>query len=807
MTLSNGGAVGPTSPGKPEDGGVDFGQLALVLRSNLKLILGIGSAVFALVMLLTMAERMTFRATGQLYLGELETKVGAAENLDISGAARGDIGSEVEILRSRTAVKRAILDSGLNTNLRPKGWKSPRFWQWLRHKRNPRILDVASRELIAIGAKLHDDAADGASYEVRIGRDQTYELWSAGAKKAAGRIGEPLSTTEVELTLMPGEQGGPAEGAVYSLDVGSLDRAADSALGSLKATIAKGVGVGEPSKVITLEFAHGSPRGAARFLRMVMEAYLRERQSWKTEDARAAEEFVTNQLRTLRSSLDANEQKISDYRASSNVVVMDSEAEAMVAQIGRFEEQRVAARLQVAALSEMMRSLKDPQAKLETFLMGEADDRVLSEFASSLTSARQQLSALEQRFNDDVPEVKEQRAQVESQLAMVRRYIATRHGRAVENVAALNRVISQYEDKLKTVPGAELGLQQLARETEVYNRIYSYLLERQQQTAIQKASTVSKNRILDLPQIPYWEDAPKLSIRMMSGLLGLLLGCLFVLVRNLMASTLQSESEIRTLARDVPVLASIPAAPTRGRQHQLGSRLHDVLGTDPGSALAEAFRALRANAYKSAQRGAGFITVVSSTVPGDGKTTVALGLAAMLAADKRTVLVIDADVRKPMHHELLRTDIAPGLTEVLAGETDVASAVQLASLSYGELFSMSVGKRGGVEPLNTESLAGLFAQLRSRFDAVIVDVAAFPLTSDLLALAGLVDGIITVARVGHTPRRALLEHVRIVRMLSTRYGIVANGVAGGSSTRYGQGKDVPRASSVLSRLSEAIRRG
>ena len=117
--------------------------------------------------------------------------------------------------------------------------------------------------------------------------------------------------------------------------------------------------------------------------------------------------------------------------------------------------------------------------------------------------------------------------------------------RAERNVAALSSVIGSFESKLKSVPGAELGLSQIGRESEVYSRMYSFLLERQQQAAISKASTVSKNRILDYPQVPLREDSPKLALHLASSVLGLLFGAALVILRGLFSGVFRRENDMR----------------------------------------------------------------------------------------------------------------------------------------------------------------------------------------------------------------------------------------------------------------------
>ncbi len=239
-----------------------------------------------------------------------------------------------------------------------------------------------------------------------------------------------------------------------------------------------------------------------------MQAYLETRQSWKTEDATAAEQFVSNQLGTIRESLDKTEKKLADYRTNTKSVVLDDSARAMIEQIGKYEEQRVAAAARRGCLQRHEARAEGSERPSRGVSDGEGTDTVLQNLASTLAKSRDDLANLEGRFNDASPELREARAQVDNQLGMIRNYVTNRLNRAQQALGTLSGVVQENEDRLKTVPGAELGLAQLARESEVYSKIYSYLLERQQQMAIIKASRVSKNRVLDAPVESYLEDSP-----------------------------------------------------------------------------------------------------------------------------------------------------------------------------------------------------------------------------------------------------------------------------------------------------------
>ncbi|HEX6245909.1 MAG TPA: hypothetical protein VFZ61_33520, partial [Polyangiales bacterium] len=375
----------------------------------------------------------------------------------------------------------------------------PRFWEWLLSRRDPKLLRGAAREVVVVDAALPEDAPEGQGFLVRFRTSRDYDVEVEGELIAKGTLEQPLITQYGKFTLRAGSHGTPSPGSSYELGIAPLEDVVDGALSALSVTIPKvGSGSNELVKVVTLEYPDASPARAAAFLKQLMETYLSRRQAWKTENASAAETFVVSQLQGMRESLDDTERKLANYRSNTRVVVLDNEAKALIEQVGKYEEQRVAARLQVAALSDIKRVLKQPNPPVEAYLLGEAHDTVLEGLGRSLSEARKQLTDLEGRFHEAAPDVRNQKAQIEAQLDSIRNYVTTRLARSQENLGALNSVIGQFEDKLRTVPGAELGLAQLARDSDVYRKLYTNLLERKQQAGILKASTVSKNRILDL---------------------------------------------------------------------------------------------------------------------------------------------------------------------------------------------------------------------------------------------------------------------------------------------------------------------
>jgi tyrosine-protein kinase Etk/Wzc len=760
----------PTNEGAPRRAdALDIQQLWHTVRQQARLVLGVAIVVFTIVMALTVSSRMQFRSVARLYLGELESSGsnGSArgkEEIELSAGNQGIVGSEIEIIQSRSLVSRAVLESGLNVGISSVGRQQPRYGQWLLSRRDPLLLDVAATELVSQNTILTDARAQEQAYVVHFVSDTDYDVLRDNVKLGSGKLGEVAKVPGADLQLVRGKDRGPRVGAEYAVVVRPQLEVIDAALKSLQVTAPKPTPQSPPVNVVTLEFSSASPRQSALFLDRLIAAYLGERQSWKVEDASAAEAFVSEQLTSVRNSLDDIQRKLASYRSNNRVVVMDNEAKAMIEQIGKYEEQRVAARLEVAALSDVKRTLKSPNPPVGAFLLGEADDKVLEGMANALTQARQKLTDLDSRFNEAAPEVRDQRSQVEAQLESIRNYVSSRASRAQESLGTLDSIINQYEKRLQTVPGAELGLLQLSRESDVYSRTYQYLLERQQQTAIIKASTLSKNRVLDVPQPPHREDSPKLLLRLASAPLGLLLGIVLALGRSLFASSFQSEAEAYSALGTASVLASVPRRLRRRgeRRGVVGAGSFDVIGDDVSSSFTEAFRTLRAKLYRLGGRASGRSLLVTSPCEGDGKTTCTLALAALLAADGKRVLVIDTDLRQ--RNQSIYFDEThpepPGLCQVLRGEEDWTNVILPITSGIGNYYTLPAGGLAPAELLSSPRMTDLLEDAKTRCDFVLLDTPSFPKVSDALVLSGLVDTVLSVVRLGSTPRKATFDHVR-----------------------------------------------
>jgi capsular exopolysaccharide synthesis family protein len=244
------------------------------------------------------------------------------------------------------------------------------------------------------------------------------------------------------------------------------------------------------------------------------------------------------------------------------------------------------------------------------------------------------------------------------------------------------------------------------------------------------------------------------------GLLaGLVAGAALALLRHATDTSVRSARALAG-AVDLPLLATT---------YVERSASADLVPTRdlPSSPTAESLRRLRTNLQYLDVDDPPRVLAVASSVPAEGKTTVACDLAVALAAGGGEVLLIEADLRRPCIADRLRLERTVGLTTVLAGRVDLANAVQRTTRGAAVLTS------GPLVPTPGELLASLrmqvvLAEARARYHHVVVDTAPLLTVSDAAAVVPLVDGVLLLCRWGSTSATELAQSVGLLRAVSAR---------------------------------------
>ena len=348
---------------------------------------------------------------------------------------------------------------------------------------------------------------------------------------------------------------------------------------------------------------------------------------------------------------------------------------------------------------------------------------------------------------------------VEADLRAIRTQIATTEAR-----------IADLQD-LEEPTAAQLG-ELTARESQVATLRSTFATLLQLSTTGRSAGQLA---VADPATIPPAPISPRVALNVLLGAaLGLVIGVVLAYTRRRLDDTVRTPEELE-LEIGTPVLGTIvqmPGEAKRGLTYRLATVLY------PRSPAAEGFRHIRTGTeFASLDNGLRTL-LVTSAMPGDGKTTIAANLAVAFAQAGRTVCLVDADLRKPEVHNLFRVANDAGLADMLAGgETTFQAATHPTEVEGLRVLTSGPVPANPAELVASPRMRSILAGLAKEVDLVVLDSPPLQAVTDAAILASISDGTILVVAAGKTRRALAVRAVETLSRVGARtLGTVLNGV-------------------------------
>jgi capsular exopolysaccharide synthesis family protein len=391
-------------------------------------------------------------------------------------------------------------------------------------------------------------------------------------------------------------------------------------------------------------------------------------------------------------------------------------------------------------------------------------------------------------------------AELKRKADAIRAHLAAEVARVGDAVRGAYRSARDKEERLRTrfEEQKSQALQQkdaavdyaiLARDVETSRALYESVLQRMKEMTVAVEVRTSNVSVADRAVPP---SAPAGAGRVRSiafaALLAAIAGIVLAYVRDALDDSVKTADDVERAVR-LPGLGVVPQMshdPSGALPGSMLPRLLGrggspdgppiVIGRDPRPALTDAYRHVRTSLLLSQPGGPPRTLLVTSGLAGEGKTLTAANLAVAFSQIAGSVLLIDADLRRPRCHRLFGMSATPGLTELLTGQCTVDDV-----LAPVDGRALTVLPAGATPPNPTELLGSsemrlLLAEAATRFDYVILDAPASLAVADPLVLSSLVDGVVVVARRGRTRRRQLRQlRARLAYARAPLVGVVLNG--------------------------------
>jgi polysaccharide biosynthesis transport protein len=287
--------------------------------------------------------------------------------------------------------------------------------------------------------------------------------------------------------------------------------------------------------------------------------------------------------------------------------------------------------------------------------------------------------------------------------------------------------------------------------------------------------------VVERASVPSSPISPRTTVNIALGaLIGLAIAVGFALLREVLDTRIRNERDVRAVT-DAPLLGAIAFDP-KAKQRPL------IVHADPLSPRSESFRTLRTNLQFIEVDDASRSLVVTSATPGEGKSTTTANLAIALADSGQTVILVDADLRKPKVAEYMNVDGGVGLTDVLIGRADLVDAVQ--QWGTKSLYVLPAGQipPNPSELLGSKAMATLLKELQAEFDWVLFDAPPLLPVTDAAVLSKHVESVVIIASAGKATKHQLETAVQLLETVDSELsGVVLTMVPTRGADAYGYG--------------------
>jgi len=507
--------------------------------------------------------------------------------------------------------------------------------------------------------------------------------------------------------------------------------------------------------LIDLTFTSSDRKLSQNIINTLADEFVSWKMEKKMESSKLARTFLMKQIERAKITLEKSEEQLNVFSQNSGIVSLDSKLNSVYSQLEKLNQGLADADNELVAKEALYHQAQtcDP-ANLPQVQAS----NVIGDLKADYARLRSEYEFLSVTFHDDYPQVKALKARMNSIFGRIH----TEERRIFEVLkndyqTALKRKQTMQE-RLKRQKLLALDLNERAtqykimlREVDTNKAIYQSLLERTKEIESMVGISASNIQIVQQASMPIFPFKPKVLLNLLLAVaIGLFLGVGGAFVQEYYADAITDPDQISERFQ-IPILGVVPIV--KMPEHPIERIYH----TDPRNPISEALRTTKVSIQLS---GAGVNSqslLMTSSLPGEGKTTLALNLALAFADSGEKVVLIDADLRKPRIHTLFPSgDKADshGLSNYLAGMVQKCTSARSGIKNLNIIFSGPVPPNP-VELLASDRFTQLIAYLKKECDRVIIDAPPHLGFADILVLSQHVDGVILVSGIGETTRTAL----------------------------------------------------
>lgn len=650
--------------------------------------------------------------------------LGDLKNLGMGVSGDDELKGEASVIVSKPILQKVVKSLNLDVSFFAKG----------------KIREIELYDLSPYTGRILSSSKDfgGASYYIEPINSQSYRLSEGPLKgRSTFRYGEV-----VELPWGSVQIGRNAEGyAPYKNFV--VFRSAGGVVNQLEGGVVTNLPGG---LMMDLSLIGAVPKKSEDILNEISRQYKIDGISDKNAEAENTQNFINERLELISKDLSAIENNKENFKKANQLTDLDTQAELAVTRLSGNVENiyNSSAQLEIVnALYSKAMSGKEQLFPTGLGLNG-ATDALLGQYNELLLTKKRILK----QATELNPAVKAFDKQLSDLMVSIRNNLQETRAQLQSKIGQTRQEIGQDRGSINKYPTQEKMFRNIERQQTLKESIYLYLLQKREENAITLAVTTPKAKVVN-PAYTTGIVSPNYSqIRTFALVAGFVLPLAIVFLLRLLDTKVRTREDVEGQAPNIPVIAEIP-------YHADGQPL---VGQGDFSLFAESFRILVSNIkfiIRSQDIRKGAVILITSSVKGEGKTTVSANTALSLAGSGR-VLLIGADIRNPQLQRFIPRE-AKGLTDYLISDQNSVKDYIVNSglhLQLDVLFSGSKAPNPN-DLLDMAKFDDMISSLRTEYDYIVMDSAPVMLVSDSMHLVDISDLVLYTVKSGFTDNEML----------------------------------------------------
>jgi tyrosine-protein kinase Etk/Wzc len=531
--------------------------------------------------------------------------------------------------------------------------------------------------------------------------------------------------------------------------------------------------VSELASILQISIEDGVSLRAKDLLNSLFKAYLEQEVQRKTEVANLSLDFIDNQLEEINTKLKSSESDLETYKETNDVIVLSDKAQTVTKQLVEYESKLQEIAVEENILNNLLQYISKNQ-NLSGLTVGSVNfaDPALATLIKNLHESSTQKDTLLLDYTELHPDIQKLNKSIASLRRQIIGSLQSNLKQLQQRKSASNDLINGYKRSLETLPKQERELTRLNRHFSVNEKVYSFLLEKRAETAILKSSTISNARVLDEALNFNKPIKPKRILIVLVGMiLGVIVGLAYAFLREFFNNTIKNTEEIEKYST-MPIYGVIPF--NKGKKTK--------------SIFEEAFRSIRTNLQFLPQNEKSRVIAITSSVSGEGKTTISAKLAEIIAQTDKKVIVLDLDLRKASVHKEFDIPNNIGMSNYLTNQNTLEEVIKNTKEKNVDVITTGVLPPNPSELILTNTMKTLLDKLKESYDYIIMDTPPVGLVTDALILMNYSDISFAIVRANYTRKEFIKNLDRLSKEHSHNHvGMILNGVEIGDKYGYGYG--------------------